>query len=74
MDKRKVHWWQWPSWHETRLKPWYTILRREAFVPLYLLGLSLSLLAVLCAMGIKDAKKHLRDSLTNERTQLREKE
>jgi len=54
--KFNIHWPQDPH-GDNNLVPWYTIVRRLLFYPIYEVGLNLTYLALLCGWGSEEANR-----------------
>jgi hypothetical protein len=50
-------WWRWPEDRRRGLVPWFIVLRRLLFLPLFAVALALGWLAVLGANGLREARQ-----------------
>ena len=54
--KFNIHWPQDPH-GDSHLVPWYVIVRRLLFYPIYEIGFNLTCLALLCGLGFEEANR-----------------
>jgi len=54
--RKKAPWWKWPENKRPDLVPWFVIVWRLPWIPLFYVGLAIAWLGVAMALGIEQAK------------------
>ncbi len=57
----EIKWWRWPETAKNNRPPWFVILRRLTFLPIFVCGMTIAFLGIFFMYGKREALRWVRD-------------